>query len=162
MARVLARAAMGVRGKMMLSAARSPSRDLPRLDSTLKPDDTVLLDIDFIKAKPARIESQGAGLPPIQIPGEPAPTYEPRERIEFQRLIDLIRARNPYQLDRSGALQLPGLGPIMLAGLTDEQASSRRLSAEPALLKLEVRLSRLPVQQAGRRWPQALWLRSVQ
>jgi polysaccharide biosynthesis/export protein len=130
------------------AAMRAPSLDLARLDSTLKPDDTVLLDIDFIKAKPARIESQGAGLPPIQIPGEPAPTYEPRERIEFQRLIDLIRARNPYQLDRAGMLQLPGLGPIALAGLSDDQAT-RRLSADPALLKLEVRLSRLPVQKQG-------------
>jgi polysaccharide biosynthesis/export protein len=130
------------------AAMRAPSLDLVRLDSTLKPDDTVLLDIDFIKAKPARIESQGAGLPPIQIPGEPAPTYEPRERIEFQRLIDLIRARNPYQLDRAGMLQLPGLGPIALAGLSDEQAT-RRLSAEPALLKLQVSVSRLPVQKQG-------------
>ncbi len=130
------------------AAMRAPSADPERLDSTLKPEDTVLVDIDFIKAKPARIESQGAGLPPIQIPGEPAPTYEPPERAEFQRLIDLVRARNPYQLDRSGMLQLPGLGPIALAGLSDEQAT-RRLSAEPSLLKLEVRLSRLPVRKQG-------------
>jgi protein involved in polysaccharide export with SLBB domain len=130
------------------AATRVPPLDLARLDSTLKPEDTVLLDIDFIKAKPARIESQGAGLPPIQIPGEPAPTYEPLERAELQRLIDLVRARNPYQLDRSGMLQLPGLGPIALAGLSDEQAT-RRLSAEPRLLKLQVRVSRLPVQKQG-------------
>lgn len=127
---------------------RPAAADLARFDTALKPDDTVLIDIDFIKAKPARLESQGAGLPPVQIPGEPAPTYEPGERAEFQRLIGLIRARNPYQLDRSGALQLPGLAPIVLAGLSEEQAS-RRLAAEPALLKLDVRVSRLPVQKQG-------------
>lgn len=127
---------------------RQSAAELAKFDTALKADDTVLIDIDFIKAKPARIESQGAGLPPVQIPGEPAPTYEPGERVELQRLIDLVRARNPYQLDRSGMLQLPGLGPITLAGLSDEQAS-RRLSAEPAMLKLDVRVSRLPVQKQG-------------
>lgn len=127
---------------------RPSAAELAKFDTALKAEDTVLIDIDFIKAKPARIESQGAGLPPVQIPGEPAPTYEPQERAELQRLIDLVRARNPYQLDRSGVLQLPGLGPIALAGLSDEQAT-RRLSAEPALLKLDVRLSRLPVRKQG-------------
>lgn len=127
---------------------RPSAAELAKFDTALKPDDTVLIDIDFIKAKPARIESQGAGLPPVQIPGEPAPTYEPGERVELQRLIDLVRARNPYQLDRGGMLQLPGLGPIALAGLSDEQAT-RRLSAEPALLKLNVRVARLPVQKQG-------------
>ncbi|MEZ5458679.1 MAG: SLBB domain-containing protein [Steroidobacteraceae bacterium] len=130
------------------TTVRPSAADLAQFDTALKADDTVLVDIDFIKAKPARIESQGAGLPPVQIPGEPAPTYEPQERLELQRLIDLVRARNPYQLDRSGMLQLPGLGPITLAGLSDEQAT-RRLSAEPALLKLDVRVARLPVRKQG-------------
>lgn len=132
-----------------VAAMPQPSAaDLAKFDTALKADDTVLVDIDFIKAKPARIESQGAGLPPVQIPGEPAPTYEPQERVELQRLIDLVRARNPYQLDPSGVLQLPGLAPIALAGLSDQQAS-RRLSAEPALLKLDVLVSRLPVRKQG-------------
>jgi len=122
--------------------------DIDRLGATLKPDDTVLLDIDFIKAKPARVEPQGAGLPPLQIPGEPAPTYEPGERGQLQQLMNLIGARNPYQLDGSGALQLPGFAPIALAGLTDEQAT-RRLSAEPALLKLSIKVVRLPVTKQG-------------
>lgn len=135
-------------GEASAMMARPSAADLAEFDTALKAEDTVLIDIDFIKAKPARIESQGAGLPPVQIPGEPAPTYEPQERAELQRLIDLVRARNPYQLDRGGVLQLPGLGPIALAGLSDEQAS-RRLSAEPALLKLDVRLSRLPVRKQG-------------
>ncbi len=138
------------RGGAQSSTSTAPlSRaDLERLDNRLRADDTVLVDIDFIKAKPARIEQQGAGLPPVQIPGEPAPTYEPEERRSLERLIALVRARNPYQLDRSGALQLPGFGPIVLAGLTDEQAT-RRVAAEPALAKLDVRITRLPVQRQG-------------
>ncbi|MDW8260108.1 MAG: SLBB domain-containing protein, partial [Gammaproteobacteria bacterium] len=117
-------------------------------DARLKPDDTVLIDIDFIKAKPARRESQGPGLPVVEIPGEPAPTYEPDERRELQRLIERIRARNPYRIDATGSLQLPGFAPIKLAGLTDAQAS-RRLQAEPALLKLDIKLTRLPIVADG-------------
>ena len=118
------------------------------VDNTLKADDTVLIDIDFIKAKPSRLEQQGTGLPPVTVPGEPAPVYEPEERIELQKLVDLVRARNPYALDRNGALQLPGFAPIVVGGLTDVQAT-RRLSAEPSLLKLNVKLARLPVSKQG-------------
>lgn len=122
--------------------------DLQRLDTTLKSDDSVLVDIDFIKAKPARMESQGAGLPPVSIPGEPAPTYEPRERLELERVVALVRARNPYIINRSGAIELPGFAPIVLAGLSDEQAT-RRLSVEPALLTLEIKVTRIPVAKQG-------------
>lgn len=133
------------------AAARSSAAfaaQLAAVDNTLKADDTVLIDIDFIKAKPARMEQQGAGLPPVTIPGEAAPVYEPEERIDLQKLVDLVRARNPYTLDRNGALQLPGFAPIVVSGLTDLQAT-RRLSAEPSLLKLNVKLARLPVSKQG-------------
>jgi len=117
-------------------------------DRALKADDSLLIDIDFKKDKPARIESQGAGLPPITIPAEPAPELTPVERLELQKRIDLIRTRNPYQLDTSGVLVLPGFAPIMLAGLSEEQAT-HRLSALNALLKLDVKVSKLPVRKAG-------------
>lgn len=122
--------------------------ELQRLDTTLKPDDSVLIDIGFIKAKPARVESPGPGLPSVSVPGESAPAYEPEEKREFERLISLIRARNPYVISRGGAVELPGFAPIVLAGLTDEQAT-RRLSVEPALLKLELKVTRLPVTKQG-------------
>ena len=122
--------------------------DLQRLDTTLKADDSVLIDIDFIKAKPARVESPGPGLPATSIPGEPAPTYEPQERMQLERVIALVRARNPYVINRTGAIELPGFMPIMLAGLSDEQAT-RRLSVEPSLLKLAVKVTRLPVAKQG-------------
>lgn len=117
-------------------------------DTTLKPEDSVLIDIDFKKDKPARVQSQGAGLPPITIPAELAPILEPEEREVLQQRIELIQSRNPYQLDSAGALLLPGFAPIMLAGLDEEQAT-HRLSTLITLLKLEVKLTRLPVRKSG-------------
>ena len=98
-------------------------RDLP-----FKPEDSLLIDIEFKKDKPPRIETPVAGQPPITIPGEPAPVLAPDEQSELQRLIDLVRSKNPYQLDSSGALQLPGFAPIMIAGLDEQQATHRLAS----------------------------------
>jgi polysaccharide export outer membrane protein len=118
------------------------------VDKTLKPEDSVLIDIDFKKDKPARFESPGPGLPTITIPAEPAPTLDPGERAQLEQRISLVRARNPYQLDPSGFLLLPGFSPIMLAGL-DETQATHRLSAIDAFFKLEIGLTRLPVRKAG-------------
>jgi polysaccharide export outer membrane protein len=117
-------------------------------EQTLKPEDSLLIDIDFKKDKPARIETPMEGKPPVTIPGEPAPTLSPEEREELERLIELIRARNPYQLDGSGALLLPGFAPVMLAGLNEQQAT-HRLSSMTAFFKLDLKVSRLPVHKAG-------------
>ncbi len=123
-------------------------RKLLAEDKALKPEDSVLIDIDFKKDIPARIESQGEGLPPIAIPAEPAPVLEPEEQRELSKLIDLIRSRNPYQLDSNGALLLPGFAPIMLAGL-DESQATHRLSAVNAIHKLKVKATKLPVRKVG-------------
>ena len=124
-------------------------RSLPiHEDKTLKPDDSVLVDIDFKKDKPARLEPQGAGLPPVSIPAEPAPILEPVEQEELQQRINLVRSRNPYQIDKTGSLLLPGFEPIMLAGLNEQQAT-HRLSAVVAFLKLDVKVSKLPVRKTG-------------
>ena len=117
-------------------------------DKGLKPEDSVLIDIDFKRDKPARQESPGPGLPPVSLPAEPAPVLEAQERIELQTLIDRVRARNPYQLDAGGTLRLPGFAPVMLASLDEDQAT-HRLRAIPALLKLEVKLTKLPVRKSG-------------
>jgi protein involved in polysaccharide export with SLBB domain len=124
------------------------SEPVLRLDNSLKPEDSLLIDIDFKRDKPARTESAGPGLPPISLPAEPAPILEPTERLELQKLIDRVRARNPYQLDPSGALHLPGFPPVMLAGLEQGQAT-HRLQSIPDLLKLEVRVTKLPVRKIG-------------
>jgi protein involved in polysaccharide export with SLBB domain len=117
-------------------------------ERTLQANDQVLMEIAFIKDKPARVERVGEGLPPIVVPAELAPVLEPARRVELQRLMDQIRASNPYQLDTNGALLLPGFAPIVLAGLNEEQAK-RRLTAIPALSQLEVGVMRLPVKKSG-------------
>jgi polysaccharide biosynthesis/export protein len=131
-----------------LRGLNGDNEDLMGLDKTLKPEDSVLIDIDFKKDKPARIESPGPGLPPITIPAEPAPVLEEAERKELQTLIGLVRSRNPYQLDASGALLLPGFAPIMLAGL-DEKQATHRLTAVGAFSKIDVKVTRLPVRKTG-------------
>jgi protein involved in polysaccharide export with SLBB domain len=117
-------------------------------EQPLKPEDSVLIDIDFKKDKPPRIETPVAGQPPVTIPGEPAPALDPLEKEDLERLIALVRSRNPYQLDSSGALQLPGFAPVVLAGLNETQAT-HRLSSMIAFIKLDLKLTRLPVRKTG-------------
>lgn len=117
-------------------------------DKIFRPEDSLLIDIDFKKDKPPRIESPGPGLPAVTIPGEPAPVIEGPERDELQRLVDLVRSRNPYQLDSSGTLLLPGFAPIMLAGLNEAQAT-HRLSSVLAFIKLDLKITKLPVRKSG-------------
>jgi polysaccharide export outer membrane protein len=129
-------------------ATRLRGEDFQQRDESLKARDTVLLDIQFKKDKPPRVLSQGADLPAITIPGEPAPVLEPEEEEELQALIDLVRSRNPYQLDSEGALVLPGFAPVTLAGL-DEKQATLRLSAMSAFHKLDVKVAHLPVRKTG-------------
>lgn len=79
-----------------------------------------------------------------------APEIElkPEDRYELVKLGELIRSKNPYTLDSSGAVQLPGFAAIALGGLTEQQAS-QRLSAEPDLVNLDVNVTYLPVRQNG-------------
>jgi protein involved in polysaccharide export with SLBB domain len=91
---------------------------------TLQPGDTVLVTVS------AKAVADG------QAPASPG-------------LVDAIRRGNPYSLDRAGQLVLPGVTPIAVGALTEEQAN-RRLALEPTLQLLSVSLSRLPVQRAGR------------
>ena len=95
---------------------------------TFQPSDTVLVDI-------AASEPVGASA------GTAADRADPV-------YADRVRADNPYQLDRSGALQLPGLPSIPLGGLSEQQAN-RRLAVEPALRRYSVTVTRLPVSQVG-------------
>lgn len=59
-----------------------------------------------------------------------------------------LRAGNPYRLDDSGFLHLPGILPIRLAGLDVAQANVR-LRAEPALAGFQVSLTLLPLDPVG-------------
>src|ERR1019366_8570512 len=70
------------------------------------------------------------------------------EKQRLTDLVDLIRSHNPYQLDSSGELQLPGIPAMALAGLTEDLAT-RRAAAEPAFSKLQINLTRLPLKKSG-------------
>lgn len=102
----------------------------------LKADDTVLVE--------ARIPEEGASRASQQA----RRSIDPAERSRLERLVEQISSRNPYQLDRNGALILPGLPPIALSGLTERQAT-QRIAYEPGLLQLEMRLTHLPLEQTG-------------
>ncbi|MGC2462853.1 MAG: polysaccharide biosynthesis/export family protein, partial [Steroidobacteraceae bacterium] len=71
------------------------------------------------------------------------------ERQKLEDMIEQIRARNPYQLDSNGQLQLPGIPGMELAGLTEDLAT-RRVAAEPAFEKLLIKLTRLPLDKSGK------------
>ena len=96
---------------------------------TFQPEDTVLLEIVVAKPK------------------DPAAPTLPIDPLD-QAFIDSVLRRNPYQLDRSAALQLPGLEPIALGGLSEQQAN-RRLAADPSLRLFETKVTRLPVSRVG-------------
>jgi protein involved in polysaccharide export with SLBB domain len=61
---------------------------------------------------------------------------------------DRVRRRNPYQLTRLGVLQLPGIEPIPLAGLTAKEAQER-LAMDPALREFRVAVTLLPLEPQG-------------
>jgi polysaccharide biosynthesis/export protein len=114
--------------------------------SVLRADDTVLLDV---AVRMPRFVVEQPGNPASRL--VPDPNAEPVPELERKRLeslVALMRARNPYLLDRSGVLLLPGFRPIQLLGLNEEQAT-KRLAAEPDLDGIEVSLTRLPLKKTG-------------
>jgi polysaccharide export outer membrane protein len=76
------------------------------------------------------------------------PELTDEEKRRRHDLIDLIRAKNPYQLSREGLLSLPGFAPLPLAGLS-EQLATLRLGVEPALRDLYIRVTKLPLTRLG-------------
>jgi protein involved in polysaccharide export with SLBB domain len=102
------------------------------------------------------VTAGGYALLPLPCVGQPTcdtsvPTRRELSGEEIKtrdRLIDLIRSHNPYQLSRDGALSLPGFVPISLAGLT-EQLATLRLGVEPSLRDLFIRVTKLPLTRHG-------------
>lgn len=150
--------------------------DREPLIPVIKPEDTVLVQITLPERRlvtsgatdtaertpqdalnslqPAQLPNQGQLPTQINSAGPSTRQYlepielEAEERQKLQDLVELIRSRNPYRLDRDSNLTLPGFVPIPLGGLNETQATMR-LSAEPALLKLDVKVVRLPLNKTG-------------
>jgi hypothetical protein len=66
----------------------------------------------------------------------------------LERLKEQVRRGNPYRIDREGYLDLPGVAPVLVAGLTEYEAA-QRLAAEPFLKDFAIDLVKLPVEPAG-------------
>lgn len=98
----------------------------------LRAGDQVLLGVEEIRAVPTP-----AAAPRIDPAADPA-----RARAEFMAQ---VLERNPYRLDRSGRILLPGSVNIPLAGLTDMEAA-QRLDADPSLRGYRFLLRLLPVE----------------
>jgi polysaccharide export outer membrane protein len=113
-------------------SSRQGRESVPEIP-VIKPEDTVLVEA----ALPEEKDGHGTGRP-----------LDVTEIADLERLAERINARNPFQIDRNGRLNLPGLPPILLSGLTERQAT-QRLSLEPSLVKLRMRVSHLPVARTG-------------
>jgi polysaccharide biosynthesis/export protein len=116
----------------------------------LKAEDTVVLELSFPLERPAEASGKDAASEQAAAARRQrmVTALNPSQRSELERLIELVQMGNPYVLDRSSQLILPGFAPIALGGLTKEQAT-QRLSFEPALLALEVHLVKLPLSRTG-------------
>jgi polysaccharide export outer membrane protein len=136
------------------------SRDLEaqnKLQFTAEPEappgqfrtgDTVLVELDFIKGRPARLDESIPGQPPSVVPAEPPPEYSLEERAVLGAFIDLIRSKNPYTINDDGVIAFPGLREISIAGLNEVEAG-KLISSDPAFRRLAVTVSRLPVEKRG-------------
>jgi polysaccharide biosynthesis/export protein len=81
----------------------------------------------------------------------PLPTVMPKtdeEKEEVEKFQKRILSNNPYQLNRFGVLELPGLPAIPVAGLTASEAT-KRVSADPELNDYFVRLTLLRLMPSG-------------
>ncbi|HEY4214922.1 MAG TPA: SLBB domain-containing protein [Steroidobacteraceae bacterium] len=106
-------------------------------------------------ARPGAGQGAQAGAPgftPDLTPAVPTEQLTEEEVDRLDRMMKLIRARNPYQLSHDGALTLPGFPPIPLLGLSDDDATLR-LKSDSAFINLDIRLTRLPLKKSG---PEAL------
>lgn len=153
------RSAPDRQGSSPVADQRRPAEEPEPLIPVLRADDTVIVQISLPRepgdSSPVQVVQPGQVAVPLSrtAADEAAATLQRQRMIEalapddverLEDLIGLVRNGNPYALDRSGHLILPGFAPMALAGLTEEQATLR-LSVEPVLLPLEVRITRLPL-----------------
>jgi protein involved in polysaccharide export with SLBB domain len=99
--------------------------------------EVVLRAGDYLLVQLAIAEPELGQLPPSQ-----------DETVRLQSLSDRAASGNPYRLTRQGALELPGLAPIQLAGLIMDEAA-QRLELDTTLIGLDVTMTLLPLDVQG-------------
>ena len=104
------------------------------------PDGSNLTALSPVGAAPAASAAPPVIAPQIDV--------DAAEKSRLDSLIGLIKSKNPYTVDPSGAIQLPGFAAIVLAGLTEMQAATR-LAAEPDLINMGFKVTYLPVRRLG-------------
>lgn len=72
----------------------------------------------------------------------------PEEQQRATQFLDRLEKGNPYQLDDTGLLYLPGVPAIPLAGLDVDQTTVR-IQAEPALRPFSLIVTFLPLEPVG-------------
>jgi hypothetical protein len=112
------------------AAPECPVETIPRL----KAGDTILLDVS------KKLTQEELLQPPAATPQEPAPVDR-----TFDEFRQRILAANPYRLDRTGQLVLPGPVRITLAGLTADEAT-QRLNSDPQFAETNFWVQLLPVE----------------
>ena len=130
-----------------VAASRATNAELAeqlRRAQSLQAEDTLVITIGFPEAR--TVPSTQEGQPPIVI--DPTKDWDPRRKEELGKVIERIKSKNPYRLNRDGALLLPGFAPMPMAGLSEEQAALR-LTAEPALDGLAIKVTHLPLEISG-------------
>jgi protein involved in polysaccharide export with SLBB domain len=132
---------------------RTPSGEL-----RLAPDDTLLVEILPLEWQgqervltipdvPSRSGTNGTvSTPGSTRPADATPVVRDEdETLRLERLVDTVRRGNPYRVSRSGTLDLPGLAPIPVAGLTAVE-TTQRLTVEKLLQDFRIRLTLLPLE----------------
>lgn len=109
----------------------SGQRETVPREARIRAFDTVLIDARLRLLEPGMTRSR-----------------TPQETERLRAVLDRALAGNPYKLDASGSLRLPGVAPISLAGLTEKQATER-LNRDPALSAFESKLTLLPLERLG-------------
>ena len=133
-----------------------PRRQDEKKDETrLKGGDLLVLYVEVRKFEgpEPKVAPQTVGPNGIVIPSTPpaeraAVTYSAERTQELDEVRARIQRRNPYQLDPTGAIFLPEVGTVPLAGLSVEEAQER-LVAEYVLRDLKIVITRLPVEPHG-------------
>lgn len=79
---------------------------------------------------------------------DPRPPLTPDEALRLDDFESRLLAGNPYELDATGQLLLPGVAAMPLAGLNVDEATIR-IQAERALRAFTVVVTRLPLEPVG-------------